>query len=205
MTWIKDARRRAGYRSHMIASIRGLESRMLVVLCLMLGLGMAGTSGWAQTLPPEYDLWAKEAPAKIWTPQILTPMHERRTARHKAFIQQGVPIEYRDQTSPYPKARGVIRDGSQLYAKHCVSCHGTQGLGDGEAGKDLAPSPALLAYLEKEPEAADSYLLWTISEGGIPFKSSMPAFKDALSEREIWQLVMYMRAGFPKFDAIKKN
>lgn len=205
MTWIKDAHRRAGYRSHMIASTHGLEIRMLLTLCLALVLALPAASGRAQSPPPEYDLWSESTPDKVWAPDILTPMHEQRSARHRAFIQQGVPLEYRDQKSPYPKARGVIREGGELYAKHCTTCHGAQGLGGGEAGKDLAPSPALLAYLENEPEAIDSYLLWTVSEGGKDFGTRMPAFKDALSEREIWQLVMYMRAGFPKFDAIKKN
>ena len=45
---------------------------------------------------------------------------------------------------------------------------------------------------------ADEYLLWAISEGGAPFGTDMPAFKDALSRDEIWQIIAYMRAGFPK-------
>ena len=48
------------------------------------------------------------------------------------------------------------------------------------------------------PMMADEYLLWAISEGGAPFGTDMPAFKDALSQDEIWQIIAYMRAGFPK-------
>jgi mono/diheme cytochrome c family protein len=47
-----------------------------------------------------------------------------------------------------------------------------------------------------QPIAIDSYLLWTISEGGVAFGTKMPAFKNALSKQQIWQVVAYLRAGF---------
>jgi mono/diheme cytochrome c family protein len=43
------------------------------------------------------------------------------------------------------------------------------------------------------PMASDGYLYWTIAEGGEPVGSAMPAFGDALSEDEIWQIVAYLR------------
>lgn len=43
----------------------------------------------------------------------------------------------------------------------------------------------------------DEYLFWTISEGGAPVGSAMPAFKEMLTEEEIWKIVVAMRAGFP--------
>jgi mono/diheme cytochrome c family protein len=46
--------------------------------------------------------------------------------------------------------------------------------------------------------AVDEYLLWTISEGGKPFDTDMPAFKDVLTPEEIWQVIAFMRAGFPE-------
>ncbi len=168
-------------------------------LCAAFVLSVTAAPSVAQfAQDADYDLWAEDPPAKVWNREVLTPMHSQRTERHKTFIQRGVPVEYLNQSSPYPKARAVIKEGSKVYAKHCIACHGPRGMGDGEAGKDLAPSPALLAYLEKEPQTADSYLLWTITEGGKPFGTEMPAFKDLLSEREIWQVVIYMRAGFPE-------
>jgi mono/diheme cytochrome c family protein len=70
-------------------------------------------------------------------------------------------------------------------------------MGHGEAGLALYPSPALLADLIRMPRAVDEYLLWTISEGGEPFATAMPAFKDKLTREQIWQIVTFMRAGFP--------
>ena len=70
-------------------------------------------------------------------------------------------------------------------------------MGDGEAGKSLSPSPALLAYMIQMPMSVDEYMMWTIAEGGKQFGTSMPAYKDILTENDIWEIVSYMRAGFP--------
>ena len=63
----------------------------------------------------------------------------------------------------------------------------------------------LLAHLIRMPDAVDEYLLWAISDGGKPFGTKMPAFKDALTEEQIWQIVTYMRAGFPAMDATSRE
>jgi len=46
--------------------------------------------------------------------------------------------------------------------------------------------------------AIDPYLLWTIAEGGAEFDTEMPAYKNILSQDEIWKIVAFMRAGFPE-------
>ncbi len=38
----------------------------------------------------------------------------------------------------------------------------------------------------------DAYNFWAISEGGEPLGSSMPAFKEILSEQERWQILLYI-------------
>ena len=122
----------------------------------------------------------------------------QRMLRHWAFMNEGVPAEYRGARSPLGQTTVTVDAGGRLYADSCAACHGATGLGDGEAGRSLTPSPALLAYLIRMPMMADEYLLWAISEGGAPFDTDMPAFKDTLSRDEIWQITAYMRAGFPK-------
>ena len=42
--------------------------------------------------------------------------------------------------------------------------------------------------------------MWTVSEGGKPFGTAMPAFKNELTQEQIWQLVAYLRAGFPAIE-----
>lgn len=43
------------------------------------------------------------------------------------------------------------------------------------------------------PMASDGYLLWTISEGGVPVGTAMPPFKGALKEDDIWAIITYVR------------
>lgn len=121
-------------------------------------------------------------------------------ARHVEFIQAGVPVEYRSQRSPYANAPRVITEGGVLYRANCAGCHGQKGRGDGDAGLDLLPSPALLSELMDAQGSVDEYLLWSIAEGGAPFGTAMPAYKDRLSENDIWRIIAYMRAGFPPAD-----
>jgi mono/diheme cytochrome c family protein len=133
-----------------------------------------------------------------WDLQSSPPPLQPRAKRHLEFIQAGVPVEYRSLRSPYPQAPKVIEDGGDLYRSNCAGCHGTDGRGDGNAGLDLVPSPALLARLMDVQGSVDEYLLWSIAEGGQPFGTAMPAYKDRLTEDQIWQIVAYMRAGFPQ-------
>jgi mono/diheme cytochrome c family protein len=120
-----------------------------------------------------------------------------RMQRHWTFMHEGIPEIYENAQSPLAPTTADIEAGGTLYVQNCASCHGASGMGDGEAGKSLTPSPALLAWMIQRPVAVDEYLLWTISEGGTEFKTGMPAFKDTLSREEIWKIVAYMRAGFP--------
>jgi mono/diheme cytochrome c family protein len=51
----------------------------------------------------------------------------------------------------------------------------------------------------------DEYLLWTIAEGGVQFGTGMPAYREVLTERQIWWIVTYMRAGFPNVEEAGQN
>ena len=117
--------------------------------------------------------------------------------RHMYYMHNGVPPDYRGKVSSLASSPDVVRDGAVLYAKNCASCHGAQGFGDGEAGRDLNPRPANLAHMIRMPMLNDEYLLWTMSEGGAPVGSEMQAFKETLTEEDMWKIVAAMRAGFP--------
>lgn len=42
----------------------------------------------------------------------------------------------------------------------------------------------------------DAYMFWSVSEGGEPLGSDMPAFEGILSEKERWQILLYIANGF---------
>ena len=157
-------------------------------------------------LVPGLDLWSQEhrrpPPQKA---EATAPGYILRAKRHREFMQAGVPVEYRNRGNPYPATTRFVLDGGGRYKSHCAACHGASGLGDGEASRDLTPPPAFLAYLINRPRSVDEYLLWSTSEGGVQFGTEMPAFKTELTERQIWQIVIYMRAGFPNTGEAGRN
>lgn len=42
----------------------------------------------------------------------------------------------------------------------------------------------------------DAYNFWSVSEGGEAMGTAMPAFKQTLSEKERWQILLYIANGF---------
>ena len=146
----------------------------------------------------QQDMWNPHWMQRdMWDQRHMGPMMNRRMARHWTFMHQGVSDEYRGARNPYASDANAVGEGKTLYSANCESCHGATGMGDGEEAHTLNPSPALLAYMIQRPMAIDEYMLWTISEGGTAFGTAMPAFKDALTQDQIWKIVTFMRAGFP--------
>ncbi len=140
----------------------------------------------------------------MWGPRSMQPEMRARMQRHWTYMHFGIPAAYQGARSTAESTAETVAEGGSLYAKHCVSCHGRKGRGDGDMGKALTPSPALLSFMIQRPIAVDEYLLWTISEGGAQFGTDMPAFRDILDRDVIWKIVAYMRSGFPETKAEKK-
>lgn len=82
-----------------------------------------------------------------------------------AHDEAGVPAEYAGMTNPLTANADVLAAAEMLYGQHCAGCHGAQGLGDGESGRDLTPAPTDLTD-DHVLDAADDYLFYRISEGG---------------------------------------
>jgi mono/diheme cytochrome c family protein len=150
-------------------------------------------------LPEETDTWTP-GQSMGWNFKNLSPEQQQRMLRVSAFISRELPEKYLMATNTIGYTITAIAAGGPLYVAHCQKCHGESGLGNGELAQALTPSPALLSYLIKQPIAIDQYLLWTISEGGKQFGTAMPAFKDVLTQEQIWDIVAYLRAGFPAID-----
>lgn len=146
------------------------------LLLLTLGL-LGGAAIAAETAPVE--------PTTVKSP-----------ARAQFYVRQGLPEPYRGKTNPLKTTVGNVIKGGDLYNARCASCHGLMGFGNGAAGGALRQKPADLAWSLSSPDVRDDYLFWTIAEGGAQFGSDMPAYKGALKDYQVWEIITYMRAAF---------
>lgn len=79
--------------------------------------------------------------------------------------------------------------GKTLYMKHCKSCHGAKGLGDGPKSKELDTSCGDFSTKEVA-DMTDGELFYKIKEG----RDDMPSFKKKITEdEEIWSIINFMR------------
>ena len=155
---------------------------------------------------PGVDYWQPDWMVReLWGPGRMPKGMMTRMLRHMTYMNYGVPKDYDNAKSTVVASPQTTTAGAKLFSQNCASCHGKDGLGDGDASNALSPSPALLAFMIRRPISVDEYLLWAISEGGEQFQSAMPAFKSKLKRDEIWQIVAYMRAGFPMVDKDGKS
>jgi mono/diheme cytochrome c family protein len=81
-----------------------------------------------------------------------------------------------------------LHDGEHLFRTHCLPCHGSAGMGDGPVATHTL-IPAANLTLGQPTERSDGYLYATIRNGSIV----MPAYGDAMSPEERWELVLYVR------------
>jgi len=119
--------------------------------------------------------------------------------RKQYVIMNAVPRPYSAMRDPMSDTRPKLRRGAAIFDRHCSSCHGWTGQGSGPEAFALVPAPADLEWLRGTPKArAEPYMYWSIAEGGREFESDMPAFKRTLSQKDIWSVIAYIRAGLPR-------
>jgi len=99
-----------------------------------------------------------------------------------------IPAKYEKMENPYAdEDLGSI--GKMLWSKHCKSCHGSKGLGDGPKAKQLETFPGDFSTETFQAQ----------SDGAIYYKSyigrdEMPNFeKKFTDEEDRWAVVNYMR------------
>jgi mono/diheme cytochrome c family protein len=181
--------------------------RTILLAFVLVGLMSAPlAASRAEDVPPDANGVPKEIPknqepAVGWSLQNVDPEQRQRMLRFSTFVNGGIPHEYSTAENTVGYTVRAIAEGGALYQAHCQKCHGVMGLGNGDLAYSLKPSPALLAYMVQQPVAVDQYLLWSIAEGGKQFGTAMPAFKNQLSYEQIFEIVAYLRAGFPDLDS----
>jgi cbb3-type cytochrome c oxidase subunit III len=96
--------------------------------------------------------------------------------------------------NPVASDAGSIAEGKQLFGRYCAACHGPGGKGDG--GMALSGgTPSDLTDEKWDFGSTDGEIFAVIRDGT---SSDMEAYKDKLSEKQIWTIVNFVRSLGPK-------
>ncbi|MGP0594014.1 c-type cytochrome [Nitrospira sp. T9] len=100
--------------------------------------------------------------------------------------------EQKETPDQSPTHAGNPQKGKALYERHCVTCHGPGGKGDGPIGQALIPPAANLTLLGKQ---SDQTILDTLRNGRPG--TAMPAWKNDLNALELNHLLSFLRTLTP--------
>jgi mono/diheme cytochrome c family protein len=96
------------------------------------------------------------------------------------------------------KEKGDPKLGKQKYVENmrCSACHGESGIGDGPAAVALNPKPRNYTDCAVMSKKSDAELFKVIKEGGVAAGLSplMVAFGSQLSDKEIWDVIAFIRS-----------
>ncbi|WP_373991442.1 cytochrome c [Duganella sp. BuS-21] len=94
------------------------------------------------------------------------------------------------------QAVAYLAEGAKLYDKHCVDCHGANGLGKPPAYPPLAGNQGLTMDHAVNPIRIVLNGGFAPATAGNPRPFSMPPFGHALSDMETAQVVSYLRSAW---------
>ena len=103
------------------------------------------------------------------------------------------PARAARKQNPVAVDASSVAQGKELFAAGCLPCHGPAGKGDGPAAASLERKPGNLSD-PKLWDQSDGAIFWKISEGRAP----MPAFQEAFTEEQRWQVVNFVRTLAPR-------
>ncbi|MFQ5450024.1 MAG: c-type cytochrome [Nitrospinaceae bacterium] len=106
------------------------------------------------------------------------------------------PSRYYNKKNPLAPTRENLKRGERLYHRDaqptaCRLCHGIRGNGNGKLARRLDPPPRNFTCSPVMKDLPDGQLFWIIQKGSRG--TAMPVHKPTLREKEIWQLILYIR------------
>jgi mono/diheme cytochrome c family protein len=100
-----------------------------------------------------------------------------------------VPANFKKMKNPEPSNKESLSIGKELYNKHCRSCHGSSGKGDGPKAMELE-TPSGDFSIDDFQKQSDGELFYKTKEG----RDEMPSFKKKISsDEDIWHIVNFVR------------
>ena len=107
------------------------------------------------------------------------------------------PSKYEQKINPLRATTQNIEKGKLLYQVEakptaCKMCHGIRGNGNGLLARGLEPAPRNFTCKETMEAISEGQLFWIIKKGSKG--TAMPSHKFTLSDRDIWQIIYYLKS-----------
>jgi len=93
--------------------------------------------------------------------------------------------------NPLTAEAATLAKGKGVFKDKCQKCHGPGGLGDGPDGDPDARGDMDLTNPKRAARNNDGTVYYKVANGRK--KPKMPAFKNELSEEQIWAVVTYVQ------------
>jgi mono/diheme cytochrome c family protein len=151
---------------------RVLRAGLIVVLLVGAGL-------WVSGLLPNC-CGARQAPS--WTEEALG----------RRLRSWSLPSGAAQRRNPLTSSPELLQESARHFADHCASCHGNDGSGNTEIGRNLYP-PAPDMRLTATQQLSDGELYYVI-HNGVRW-TGMPAWGEPGNDndQDTWKLVLFMR------------
>lgn len=120
--------------------------------------------------------------------EAIPPM-ERWAAKTslRAYLKSNTP----KTTNPLKASSSEdLKAGAKLYVNNCAFCHGYANGSTSKTAQGLYRKPPVIAK-EDWSEDADGLVYWFIDKGVK--LTGMPSYGKSLSEKEIWQIVLFIK------------
>lgn len=150
-----------------------------VTLILLVGAGFAYGWPWSTDMAKQPSIKPQAAPRG--SPTESVPIQGKEPLMDR--IEAGKKLQ-----NPVASTAVSTEKGKRLFNTYCASCHGPEARGDGPVARKFVPPPDLtLEVFRKRP---DGFIYETIRSGG----PLMPAQGEALSSKDRWDVVNYLRS-----------
>ena len=115
------------------------------------------------------------------------------------------PRKTKSAPASFVKIKDVVNadkaNGKKLFNKTakpmaCKMCHGKTGAGDGKLGKVLKPHPRNFTCKATMKKISAGQMFWIIKNGSKG--TGMVAHKKTLKDKEIWDIIKYIRTDLMK-------
>ena len=102
-----------------------------------------------------------------------------------------LPPDAEAKKSPLEVDAKVLATGKAVFKDKCVKCHGPGGLGDGPDADPEHREDMDLTNPKRADRNADGVVFYKVSNGRR--RPKMPAFREELSEQQVWSVVAYVQ------------